>query len=76
MHHIYIAVIFLMANIARTANETIRSELLALGLSSGSHVAPPSDFTQRWSSYDAPSYVTAVRPANDDDVAKIVKILF
>ena len=76
MYYLYIAVIFLMVNIARTTNETIRSELLALGLSSGSQVAPPSEYTQRWSSYDAPSYVTAVKPATDDDVAKIVTILF
>lgn len=75
MHHLYIAVILLLVNIARTANKTIRSELLTLGLSSGSQIAPTSEYTQRWSTYHAPSYLTAVKPATDDDVAKIVTIL-
>lgn len=75
MKYVYTAVSLLLLSLARAANETITSELLYLGLSSGSQIGPTSEFTQRWSSYDAPSYVTAVKPATEDDVAKIVTIL-
>ncbi|KAK0510736.1 hypothetical protein JMJ35_007168 [Cladonia borealis] len=72
MKYIYTAVSLLLISIASAANGTIRSELLSLGLSSGSQIGPTSEYTQRWSSYDAPSYVTAVKPATEDDVAKII----
>jgi hypothetical protein len=55
---------------------TILSDLHALGLSTGSQIGSPSDsnFTQRWSTYNAPKYVAAVKPVTDRDVAKIVRI--
>ena len=32
-----------------------------------------NDATSRWSTYDAPTYLAAVSPANEADVAKIVR---
>ncbi len=75
MHQFYLAVIFSMINLAWTANETIRSEILALGLSSGEQLFPAPNYTLRWSSYEAPSYIIALKPATEEDVAKIVTSL-
>lgn len=52
------------------------SDVTALGLSSGTQIGSPSEsaFTQRWSTYNAPSYVAAVKPVTEQDVAKIVRI--
>ncbi|KAL9025463.1 MAG: hypothetical protein Q9196_005720 [Gyalolechia fulgens] len=50
----------------------IKSEILALGLSSGSQLLPTPNYTLRWSSYEAPSYIVAVKPATEEDVAKII----
>ena len=72
MYYIFIAAVLLMINNASSTNETIRSELLALGLSPGSQIGLTSGYTPRWSSYEAPSYVIAVKPDTEDDVAKIV----
>ncbi|CAL8579516.1 hypothetical protein XPA_005256 [Xanthoria parietina] len=72
MHQFYLAVIFSMINLAWTANETIRSEILALGLSSGEQLFPAPNYTLRWSSYEAPSYIIALKPATEEDVAKII----
>jgi hypothetical protein len=55
---------------------TLVSDLRNLGLSPKTQIGSASNctkFTQRWSSYDAPSYAVAIKPANDDDVAKIVQ---
>jgi hypothetical protein len=52
------------------------SDVKALGLSAGTQVGTPSEsaFTQRWSTYNAPSYIAAVKPTTEQDVAKIVRI--
>ncbi|CRG83420.1 hypothetical protein PISL3812_00771 [Talaromyces islandicus] len=50
-------------------------DLRGLGLSPGTKIGLASNssgFTQRWSSYDAPSYVAAVKPVTDKDVAKVI----
>lgn len=54
----------------------LASDLTALGLSSETQIGSPSEsaFTQRWSTYNAPSYVAAVKPGTERDVAKIVRI--
>ena len=75
MFHLYIVIVLLIIKKAQTNNVTITSELLALGLSSGAQIALTSGYTQRWSTYDAPEFVTAVKPATDADVAKIVQTL-
>ncbi|KAF2648721.1 FAD-binding domain-containing protein [Lophiostoma macrostomum CBS 122681] len=50
-------------------------DVTALGLSSGTQVGSPSEstFTQRYSTYHSPSYVVAVKPVIEQDVAKIIK---
>jgi hypothetical protein len=50
------------------------SDLRSLNLSSSTYIGDPSNFTQRWSSYHAPSYSIGIRPGTDDDVAKSVRI--
>ena len=77
MPYLYIATIFLMVIISQGAHGTLISDLRSLNLSPGTQIAPSSDsadFTQRWSSYDAPSYIVAVKPVTDNDVAKIVGV--
>lgn len=66
------AVLLLMINLASTARENIIPEILALGLSLRSQLLPASHYTQRWSNYEAPSYIIAVKPATKEDVAKII----
>jgi hypothetical protein len=58
------------------ASAFLLPDVAALGLSSGTQIGSPSDpsFTKRWSTYNAPSYVAAVRPGTEQDVAKIVRI--
>lgn len=78
MRYLYIAAVFLMVTISQGAHGTLISDLRSLDLSPGTQIAPSSDsadFTQRWSSYDAPSYIVAVKPVTDIDVAKIVRVL-
>ena len=74
MHRLHFAIPFLLlaVNIGHSNSDTILTEIRALGLSSGSVIGVTSKSTQRWSNYYAPSFVTAVKPATDDDVAKIV----
>lgn len=75
MHHMYFALVFFIINAVRSTNETLPAELRALNLSSGSQIGLTPESTQRWSSYYAPSFVTAVKPAMDSDVAKIVMFI-
>ena len=78
MRFLYITAIAVMPIISHGAHGTLISALRALDLSSGTQIGPASNsnYTQRWSSYDAPSYVVAVKPVTDADVAKIVCVLF
>ena len=61
---------------SQLASASLVSDLSALGLSPGTKIGSPSDpaFTQRWSSYNAPDYVVAVKPVTEKDVAKIVRM--
>lgn len=45
MYQLYVAVDFSMIILAWTADETIRSEILALGLFSSSRLFPASNYT-------------------------------
>jgi hypothetical protein len=66
----------LLCTVFPLAQTTLIADLRALGLSPGTQIGPASNsatFTQRWSSYHAPSYAVAVRPVTDTDVAKIVR---
>lgn len=75
MRQLYVSIILLLVLTAQMAKGTIRLDLLDLDLSNGTQIGPTSDYVQRWSTYDAPTYVTAVKPSTDADVAKIVTIL-
>jgi hypothetical protein len=71
----FIAIGFLINGLLVHAASLI-DDLRSLGLSPGTKVglnSNSSGFTQRWSSYDAPSYVAAVKPVTDTDVAKVVR---
>lgn len=60
------------------ASSSLIADLRSLDLSPGTHIGLASNssrFTQRWSSYDSPSYVAAIRPTTDTDIAKIVSFL-
>lgn len=56
----------------QVADATLVSDLRGLGLSPGTQIQSPSNVTERWSSYHAPSYKILVTPATDHDVAAIV----
>ena len=75
MRYLYIAIAVILI-ISQGVHGTLISALRALNLSSGTQIGPASNYTQRWSSYDAPSYVVAIKPVTDGDVAKIVCALF
>jgi hypothetical protein len=79
MRYIHISAISLIATISKGAHSTLISDIKSLDLSPGTQITPGSsliNFTQRWSSYDAPTYVVAVKPVTEDDVAKIVRLSF
>ncbi|KAF2014088.1 FAD binding domain-containing protein [Aaosphaeria arxii CBS 175.79] len=58
---------------AYSVGGTLISGLQALNLSSGTQIELPSNHTERWSSYRAPSYSAIVKPSTDEDVAAIIK---
>ena len=72
MYSLYIAAISLIVTVSQGARGTLTSNLHALDLSSGTQIASLLNYTQRWSTYDAPSYAVAIKPVTDEDVAKIV----
>ena len=72
MYCIYTISVVLVLTVSQ-AYGNIVSSLHNLGLSPGTQIGPSSNFTQRWSSYDAPSYIVAVKPVTESDVAKVVR---
>jgi hypothetical protein len=52
---------------------SLASDLRGLRLSPGTEIDPPSNTTERWSSFHAPSYKVTIKPATDQDVATIVR---
>jgi hypothetical protein len=74
MGYPFMAVVGFMVAVvcSQYAYGSLTSDLQALNLSSGTLIGPPSNFTQRWSTYHAPRYAVSVQPITDGDVAKIV----
>ncbi|KAI9699566.1 MAG: hypothetical protein M1820_007064 [Bogoriella megaspora] len=75
MRYILLTTITITLNFSRYVDGTLVSSLGALGLSSGTQIAlssNSSNFTQRWSTYDEPDFIVAIKPVTDHDVAKIV----
>ena len=63
----------------RTTNLTA---LLRPGLSPGAEIILPADsdwaseVETRWSDYQAPTYLGAIKPATEEDIQDIVRIVF
>ncbi|KAF9888976.1 hypothetical protein FE257_008146 [Aspergillus nanangensis] len=75
----FVAALVATTQSAAIAPSQVVSALKSLGLSAETDIIDPSndeyasDFTQRWTTHDMPSYAAAVKPTLERDVATIIK---